>query len=860
MQNGANPPDNLPASRPLAWLDPFVWRMAWRETRTNRSRLLVFALAMVIGVAAIAGVAAFGENLHRSIEAESRSLLGADLVISSRRPFSPGHRKIFESFRGKVSEGAQLSAMVSFPQRNNTGRLVQLRAIGDEFPFYGELVTEPPTAKDSFRKGGALVEETLLAQFGAKVGDPIKLGNWTGIVAGKLLKVPGETIVFGTFAPRVYISNDSLSQTALLRPQSLVRFRMNFRLPDNVPAEELLEQVGGELQGMRFTIETVKQRREELGQSMSNLSNFLNLSGFIALLLGGIAVGTALQLHIRQKLATVATLRCLGVEAERAFAIYLLQALVIGIACAFGGAVMGVGIQKLLPDVMQDFLPFQVSFQFSWLAIGKACLFGLIFCGLFALLPLLPVREVSPLAALRRGWEETASRLNWPQVLIAFGLLACVLRYAVSQNQKWQVGAGMVGGLVIAVGLLALVAYILRGLARKLGQANLSFIWRQGLASLHRPNNRTLVLLLSLGLGTFLLLTLRLTEYTMLHGILPQTGAERPNAVLFDIQPDQKEGVRQILLGQDLKVMQEAPVVTMRLQAVSGIPIEKILRDDRSTIPAWTLRREYRSSYRDNLGPSETLLRGQWPPAPFDANQSIPLSVDEGIAKELQVDLGDELVFDVQGLSMKTKISAIRKVDWRRMEPNFFMIFPSKVLEDAPSFHIFATYVATPEKSAQMQSAVLQKYANVSVIDLTLVIHTLDDILKKVGAVVRFMSLFTVAAGVIVLAGTLLAARYQRVQESVLLRTLGASRQQVQQIQAVEYLCLGFLAALSAILLALGANAALSWWVFKTVLVIDWMAIGFTLVLLPAFTLIAGWLTNRGVANHPPLEILRYEA
>lgn len=859
MHNGANPPDNNSA-RPMAWLDPFVWRMAWRDTRTSRSRLLVFALAMVIGVAAIAGVAAFGENLHRAIEDQSRSLLGADLVISSRRPFAPGHRKIFESFRGQMSEGANLSAMVTFPQSNNAGRLVQLRAIGEGFPFYGELVTDPPQAKDSFRKNGALVEETLLAQFGAKVGDTIKLGTWTGVVAGKLLKVPGETIVFGALAPRVYISTDTLKQTSLLRPQSLVRFRMNFRLPDNVPAEELLEQVGGELQGMRFTIETVKQRREELGQSMANLNNFLNLSGFIALLLGGIAVGTALQLHIRQKLATVATLRCLGVEAERAFAIYLLQALVIGAACAFLGASLGVGIQRLLPDVMRDFLPFPVTFQFFWAAIGKACLFGLIFCGLFALLPLLPVRRIAPLAALRRGWEENTGGLNWAQVLISLGLLVCVLRYAVSQTQKWQIGAGMVGGLIIAVGLLALVAQSLRYLARKFSQTNLPFVWRQGLASLHRPNNRTLVLLLSLGLGTFLLLTLRLTEYTMLHGILPHSEADRPNAVLFDIQPDQKEGVRKVLEGLDLKIMQEAPVVTMRLQSIRGRTVETLLKDDRSLIPAWTLRREYRSSYRDNLGPSESILRGQWPPAPFDATKFTPISVDEGIAKELQVDLGDEMVFDVQGLPMKTKISAIRKVDWRRMEPNFFMIFPSKVLEDAPSFHIFATYVATPQISARMQSAVLQKYANVSVIDLTLIIHTLDDILKKVAAVVRFMSLFTVAAGVIVLAGTLLAARYQRVQESVLLRTLGASRQQVQQIQAVEYLCLGFLAALAAILLALGANAALSWWVFKTVMVIDWMALGFTVVLLPAFTLIAGWLTNRGVANHPPLEILRHEA
>jgi len=847
------------SSPPFAWFDPFVWRMAWRDSRTSRGRLLFFALAMVVGVAAIAGVMAFGENLHRAINDQSRSLLGADLIITGRRPFSDGQRKVFESFRGKMSEGANLSAMMSFT-KSNTGRLVQLRAVDDQFPFYGELVTEPATATTTFRRGGVLVEESLLAQYGAKVGDSIKLGDWTGVIAGKLVKVPGETIAFGAFAPRVYISTADLTQTHLLRPQSLVRFRMSFKLPENVNVDDLLEQVGGELGAMRLTFETVKQRREELGQSMSNLYNFLNLSGFIALLLGGIAVGTALQLHILQKLATVATLRCLGVESERTFTIYLLQALVIGLLCAVLGAFIGVGIQRVLPDVMKDFLPFAVTFQFSWVAMFKACSFGLLFCGLFALLPLLPVRRISPLAALRRGWEDEPVKVNSSQVLVVVALAVAVLWFAMQQSQKWQVGLGMVGGLGVAVGLLALVAQLLRKLAKSFSHAGLPFIWRQGLASLHRPNNRTLVLLLSLGLGTFLLLTLRLTEHAMLTGLIPQNETDRANAILFDIQPDQRDGVREVLAAQKLKVMQEVPVVTMRLQSIKGQPVEKILKDENSTVPVWVLRREYRSSYRNELGPSETLLRGQWPPAAFDADKFVPISVDEGIAKDMHADLGDELVFDIQGVPMKTKVAAIRKVDWRRMEPNFFIIFPPKVLEDAPRFFIIATYLPAPEQSAKMQSAVLQKYANVSVIDLTLVIHTLDDIFTKVSAVVRFMSLFTVAAGIIVLAGTLLAARFQRVQESVLLRTLGASRQQVQQIQVVEYLCLGVLAALTAVLLALLANAALAWWVFKMNVVIDWLAVVVTLVVLPAFTLVVGWITNRGVANHPPLEILRAEA
>jgi len=853
----ADEPSSRPSRSP--WFDPFVWRMAWRDSRTSRGRLLFFALAMLVGVAAIAGVTAFGENLRSAVNDQSRSLLGADLVITSRRPFGEGQRKFFQSFNGEMSEGAYLSAMITFP-KSKDGRLIQLRAVEDNFPFYGEFTTEPATAVNTFRRGGILVEESLLAQYNAQVGDPVKLGQWTGVITGKLRQVPGETVAFGAFAPRVYISVADLQQTGLLRPESLVRFRMSFRFPDTVNVDELMEQVEPELVAMRLGADTVKERREELGQSMTNLYNFLNLSGFIALLLGGIAVGTALQLHIRHKLATVATLRCLGVEASRTMAIYLVQALVIGLVCALGGAFAGVAVQKVLPDIVRDFLPFNVTFQFSWGALLRAAFFGLGFCGLFALLPLLPVRLISPLAALRRNWEDTPAKLDVAQWFVMVLLGAGVVGFSVMQSHNWRVGLGMAGGLVVAIGLLALVAQGLRRLARKAGQVRLPFVWRQGLASLHRPNNRTLILLLSLGLGAFLLLTLRLTEHSLLHGLLPQSESERPNAILFDIQPDQRAGVQTTLEQQGLKVLEQVPVVTMRLASIKGTSAEAILKDEDSPIPRWTLRREYRSTYRDSINNSEQLIAGQWPPEKFDASKLIPISVEEGIAKDLQVSIGDEMVFDVQGLPMTTKVVALRKVDWRRLEPNFFVVFPKGVLEEAPGFYITATYVATPEASAKMQREVLQKYANVPIIDLAVVVHTLHDIFTKVSSVISLMALFTVATGIIVLAGTLLAARFQRVQESVLLRTLGASRQQVQQIQFVEYLCLGALAALTACVLALAANASLAWWVFKMPWVVDWLSVLLTLVILPTLTVVIGWLTNRGVANHPPLEILRAEA
>ncbi len=832
---------------------PWTWLMAWRDSRNSRRRLVVFSSSIVLGIGALVAIASFGKNLEAAIGLQAKGLLGADLVLGSRQSFGDGEKKLFGELGGQQASETSFSSMIRFPAGEG-GRLVQVRALEGPFPFYGSLETDPPNAAREFRTGGALVEEGVLIQYGAKVGDVVRIGDLTTKVVGSLKKVPGETLVFATIAPRVYLSLGEVERANLIRDGSLARYKTFFQFPAGTDVGALVKQRRPEFDQLRLSVDTVKQRQENLGRSMENLTNFLSLVGFIALLLGGVGVASAIHTHVKQKLSSVAVLRCLGATNAQTFAVYLAQAMALGAIGAAGGAALGVVVQLGLPRVLADFLPLTVEFGVTWGAVAESMVAGFGICVLFALLPLLAVRSVSPLVAIRASVQPVVGRdyARWGVIaLLVLGIGGFLLRH----TERLRDAAGFGLGLLVAFLTLAGAAKLLVWMTRRFIGPGLPYVWRQGLANLHRPGNRTLLLLTSLGLGTFLIVTLLLVQQTLLTQLVSSRQDNRANTVLFDIQTDQKDAVAALLKEQGLPVLDEAPVVTMRLQSIKGIEVEDQLGRKTNGIPNWVLRREFRSTYRDSLADAEKLTAGSWPQRA--TNDVVPVSMEEGIAKDLRVGMGDEIVWDIQGVPMKTRVAALREVDWRRVQPNFFVVFPPASLEAAPSFHIMTTRAGSTEASANLQRAVAQKFPTISTIDVTLILQTIDSVLGKVAFVIRFMALFTVLTGLLVLTGTILTGRFQRVQESVLLRTLGATRRQVRHILLVEYAALGALAGLTGVLLSVGGAWALSRFVFQVEFVLPVMIVALSLGLVSLLTTAIGWLGSRGVLDEPPLVILR---
>jgi putative ABC transport system permease protein len=835
---------------------PWLLRMAWRDSRTYRSRLLFFTLSISVGIAALVAMRALADGMESQVNEQSNALLGADAVVSGSRPFPAEVESLLLELGGPQSRQVSFSSMIVFP-RSGASRLVQVRALEGDFPYYGQFETQPASGVEAFRRDdGALVDHVVMLQYGLAVGDTVKIGRVFFPIVGRLQRIPGEVAAISSLEPRVYIPMAFLEDTKLVQQGSRLSYAAMLKL-EGTEAPKSLGRLKEGLEDHNLRLETVKDRQRNLGRSLDNLYRFLNLGSFVALLLGSVGVASAIHAYVRQKLDTIAVLRSIGATTAQAFLVYLFQATAMGAFGAAVGVVLGLGVLALLPTVLGDFLPFAVDFRVSPAPVLQGVGVGLGLTVLFAALPLLGIRGVSPLRALRASYETARPLYKDPWGWFVYLLIGgAIIAFSLSQNRSSGRGLAFAAGLALAFGVLAVVAWALTRGSRRFFPHNWSYVWRQGLANLYRPHNQTLMLILALGLGTFLLTTLYLVQGALLGNIERISGGEKPNMVLLDIQSDQVDAVAALTQKHGLPLLEQVPVVAMRIQSINGQSVEELMGQGHRR-GNWALRREYRVTYRDSLSASEELIAGTWRGRVESPEDSVFISIDHSFAPNMGVDIGDEIVFDVQGVPLTTYVGNLRSVNWQRIKPNFLVLFPAGVLEPAPQFHVFVTRTPDKENSALFQREAVRLFPNVSVIDLDLVLSTIDDILGKVSLVIRFMALFSVAIGLIVLLGVIGGSRYQRVQESVLLRTLGAVRGQVIRIALAEYLLLGFFSAFSGLLLAWGGTWALSTFVFN---------IPFTPQIVPALlvvagvsgaTVLVGGLASRGIHDRPPLEVLR---
>ncbi len=839
----------------------FLWliKMAWRDSRKSRSRLFLFISSIILGIAALVAIYSLGNNLQGEVDNQAASLLGADLEISGSNPTTPAIQKIVDTIGRNRSAQQSFASMVLFTKGGGT-RLTEVRALQGAFPYYGSLETSPLSAAKTFRNNQqALVDETLMLQYGASIGDSIKVGDVSFAIAGKLLNAPGQTGFSAAIAPIVYIPLQYMKQTALAKKGSRISYRYYFKFNKDKDVEKLVQDIRPKLEANDLHYETVEGQKEDTGRSFSNLTKFLSLVGFIALLLGCTGVASAVHVYMKEKVNPIAILRCMGVKASQAFIIYLIQIVSAGFIGSLIGTALGIFIQQFLPYVIKDFLPVKVSTPVSWPAVLQGMALGIIISVLFALLPLLSIRKISPLNALRVSFEPLKRKqdsVKWLiYVLIVIFIYGFTLVQMNSRIQAFYFTAGIAAALLI----LTAIARGLMWMVRHFFPSSWNYLWRQGLANLYRPNNQTTVLIISIGLGTALICTLLFVQSVLINRITLSTSANQPNIVLFDIQSKQEDSVAALATKFGLPVKERVPIVNMRLEEVNGVTAAKARKDSAIKLSRWLFSREYRVTYRDSLTESEEITDGTWK-GRANGNGIPEISMEQNFAKRSGVKLGDTLTFNVQGSLMPTVVGSFREVKWGGIQTNFLVVFPTGMLEDAPQFHVLLTRVPSQQVSADFQQAMVKAYPNVSIIDLGLVLHVLDDLLGKIGFVIRFMAGFSIATGIVVLISSVLISKYQRLQESVLLRTLGGSRKQIFGITALEYFFLGALAAFTGVLLALAASWALAYYTFETPFHPALLPVVILFVLVCLLTVIVGLANSRGILNRSPLEVLRVEA
>ena len=617
------------------------------------------------------------------------------------------------------------------------------------------------------------------------------------------------------------------------------------------------EKVDPVLDAEEADLDTHLSEARRLGRRYENFGKFLNLVGFIALLLGCVGIASGMGIYVQMKMKSISVLKCLGASKRQSYLIFFIQIAGMGMVGGLLGTVIGYGLQQLFPILLGNLLPVDVDITLSLQSIVLGISLGLAMSVLFALYPLMKTLYVSPLQALRVV-QEKQSRSKRATTAVGLGIVLFVFGFSF-----WLLGDVMrslffVGGLLVVFLILTAVARFFMALLKRFFPHSWSFIARQSLKNLFRPQNQTLVLVLAIGIGTFLISTLYFTKDMLLEKAAIEDSANSANMILMDIQDQQVDGVANTIQTAGYPVINKIPIVTMRVETLKGIHVEAIRKDTTSQVGRWILNHEFRVTYRDSLINSERILEGNWVPV-AEPDSEVPISVSSDFANMAKVTIGDPVSFNVQGRIMSTVVQSIREVDWSRLQPNFSIVFPSGVLENAPQFGVMTTRTTDDMGSAKLQQQLVQKFPNVTILDLKRILSLLEEILGKIGWVINFMAFFSIFVGVAVLMGAIYSSKHQRVKQGALLRTLGAQSAQILKMIAIEYAVLGFLGAFMGVLLAVLGSTLLAYMLFETAFTPSWVPF---FIILPAITVLVfalGVGNSIGIVRNSPLTVLKKE-
>lgn len=858
-----------------------LFGLAWRESRTARRRLLLYMSSISLGVAALVAIDSFSENVIQSVHGQSRALLGGDVMAVRNAPNTRTIDSLLDSLGTAGIPSATSTNFVSMALIPRTGgtRLVQVHAVSNGYPFYGKITTDPSEAWPQLQAAhNIVVDPALLVSLDARIGDTVTLGTAKFLITGSLENVPGDMGISAAIGPRVYIPERFVAETGLLGFGSRADYQTLFKLPEKLSPSLFIARYQKRMAaGANGSMQNAGYNESRLASAIDQLHDYLSIVGLVALLLGGIGVASGVHAFAMKKIDPVAILRCLGATSWQVLAIYTTQAAVMGLIGAAAGVVLGVGIQFLMPMALKDFLPVDVEIHLApsaiWLGLGVGVWVAL----LFAMRPLVALRRVSPLQALRREPDTDAlRRARWDplRLTLSFAIAVSVLELGLSRANTVQRGIGFTVAIGGAIGVLWLSAGALSWVARKILRPSWPFPIRQGIASLYRPGNQTRAVVLALGFGVFLMGALYQIQHNILNSLDSRLGEAKSNVVFFDVQDNQKAGIDSIVYASRNEMIDETPIVAMRITSINGRSTADIVNEieqNRRREPRtntgnvrvrserrgpWALRREFRSTFRDTLTTSERVVAGKW----FTQNPGLTLgqvSLDSSVARELGVKLNDTITWNVQGVQVPTVVTSLREVKWTTFAPNFFAVFDPKSLAEAPKQYAIQVRAPDSRAIAMLQRDVIAKYPSVSSLDLTFIQRTVTNVLGKVIMAVRFLALISLALAVPVLFSAVSATRRERLREGVLLKTLGATRRQIGRIMLAEYALLGTLGALTGVILSTGAGWAQMHFIFKMPFSPAYLPAALVAGAMIALAVGIGLLTGRDVFAETPMAALR---
>jgi len=866
-----------------------------RDWRAGEWRVLLLALVLAVGSLATVGL--FADRVRQALAQQATSLIGADLRITSTRPFSSDYRKMAEARGLRVVESRTFPSMVASGEQV---LLAEIQAVEAGYPLRGKIEVDdgnggdrfgqvlPPPQSSPSKGGGSKREKPslmpglgtvwadahMMRRLDLRVGDEVGIGAGRFKVAARVVRDVDQSIGFASFAPRVLMNADDLAATGLLQEGSRISYRLMIA-GDAVQVAALRGALQAKLTGNE-KLEDVTDARPEIRTALERAEHFLGLAALTAAILAGAAMALAARRFVLRHLDSCAVMRCLGAQQGQLLRLFWYQFLLLGLVAVLAGVLLGyatqAGMVESIAALREASLP-----QPGVLPALKAAVSGLALLLGFAFLPLLQLRRVSPLRVIRR-------ELGVPQtsVWLTYGLAVLVLAgLFLWQAGSLKLGLSVLGGLLLGLLVFGLLAWsLLQGLARQ--AAHFSARWRQVFNNLARHGRGVALQIVALGLGGMALLLLTLVRADLLASWQGKLPVDAPNRFVVSIQPDQRQAVLDFFAQQKLPQPQLLPMVRGRLVAING---RAITGDSYPEPRARALvEREFNLSYAEQMPAWNELVSGRWwsdantpPTSPSfrrkpesshcdkldtglrrcdetpEAREEF--SVEEGIAKTLGIQLGDELAYEVAGSRFAARVTSLRRVQWDSMKVNFFVIATPELLQDYPASYLSSFYL--PPDKLLAGDELVRQFPNLLVIDTTAVIAQVRGIIEQISQTIGVVFLFTLLGGGVVLYAAMLATQDERAQEAAIMRTLGADRAYLRRLHLGEFAVIG---ALSGLFAAAGATL-LGRLLAGHVLEIPYrpgILIWLVGVLCGVGLVgVAGWLNTRKLAKLPPLSILR---
>lgn len=885
---------------------PFVWRMAWRETRAGWRHFVYFLVSIAVGVGALVTVSVFAANVEQTVVREARGLHGGDLEIRLSRPMSAEGRAVLDALGARVTAITHVSEMIAMAavsegRRGPEGQvtqIIELKAVEPGYPLYGAVVVEPllPLAallgsdprclpQSCF---GAVVQQSLLIRLGLAIGDRIKVGHAQFTIRGMLSKEPDRMANAFSLGPRVLISAEGLRAADLIKPGSRVRERYLLRTATDTALTPLVHELRGRLARDSARVSTFREAQPQLKRFLEQLARYLGLVGLTALFVGGIGVATTVHAFIREKLHSIAILKTLGATTAVVVRVYVAQAVALALVGSLAGVVIGLLVQGSLPSLLRsvfatdllDQLDFQTRVTGPGIVVAaKGTMLGVLTTLLFTLWPVLTIRDIRPAMILRRvvtagtdappaGAPVGRRRARWGlddslRFWTAAGILAGLAALAIWQAGSWRVGATYAVGLLGAVLVLTALARWLVALLRSWPPPR-SLLLRYSLRNVTRPGSQAVGVILAIGLALMVMVAVSLLERALLEEVTTKRPDDAPTIFFIDIQPDQRDGVLNLLHEHTGALNLEAlPLLRTRLSAVNGVPVTVEEMEEAASDKAderrrsWYQTREYVVTMLEGLPKDNQLVKGTWW-KPGEVPSAPQVSIEEEAARNLGLEVGSTLAMDIQGAIVTAQVRSIRKVEWGNFSTNFYMIFSPGSLDGAP-FTYVATVQTHPDQDVPLQRALVARYPNVTGIHMGDVVDSFSRMLDRLALAIRAVAWFSVLSGALVMATALSATRYRRLYESVVLKAVGATRGLLMRSFAVEYAVVGAMAGLVGIVLA----NLFSWGILTYLFDLDWsfqprfllISLGVTVLL----TMLTGFASTFRLLGKQPLPILRQE-